>query len=642
MDGEEEGNPHGNPPPVVNEVVANDPNDTPMWNVRMVAQTVVPPAITKPPIEAENWKIEDVTKDAFKLRAFPFTLDGEAKAWLRNLPSDSIRGDESLYDAWVRFKKLLRACPPHGLTKKEYINTFYRGTNFQTKQYLDSSSGGVFMYNSPKAAEKLLEDIAINTYKWAPSPRDLARKNVAQVESEDGQVTLASLNNQFQLYGKELKKIQQTLVAMQVGCQRCEGPHLTKNCPQVNQCTHIDLDDIPMNSEAHVNFVSNQNFQRGGTSNQGNNSFQSNNSYYNPNQKQVESTEAFLLKENEFLKQQIRHNQASFQNFESTIGRLSSQVAERSQGTLPSNTQVNPSTNYNTNRNNPNQNNNNTTRVILIESNTTNQNSNQPSSSNPNKNYAQVNSISSMAKEKEIESLRVFAIDLDEGEFDLDGALDMDTMDLGVFKFLDDSEEAEFIPYQVKSVMTMEATNLICKDLEGELKKVKLGDSEQRDKVESILDMKAQSMKVEVLTSSFEGSKETPISQPQPLPPTHLKNVDCKLTQDETHNIYVKLPLAEVLENMPNYGKFLKALMAKKGEVEQASTTFLLKECDGILRKQNLPTKMGDPGPFLIPCKVNWSEPFTSLADSGASINFMPLSIYKKLGLGDFHPPKWE
>ncbi|XP_071699557.1 uncharacterized protein [Rutidosis leptorrhynchoides] len=51
------------------------------------------------------------------------------------------RGDESLYDAWVRFKKLLRACPPHGLTKKEYINTFYRGCNTFTKQYLDSSSG---------------------------------------------------------------------------------------------------------------------------------------------------------------------------------------------------------------------------------------------------------------------------------------------------------------------------------------------------------------------------------------------------------------------------------------------------------------------------------------------------------------------
>ncbi|XP_071695648.1 uncharacterized protein [Rutidosis leptorrhynchoides] len=193
------------------------------------------------------YKTKDVTDDAFKLRAFPFTLQEDVKAWLRNLPPDSIRtfqnltnefinhffppskverlrmeingftqwGDETLYDAWVRFKKILRACPPHDLTKKEYINKFYRGNNALTKQYLDSSSGGVFMYKSPNAAETLLEDISVNTYEWAPSPRDLTRKSVAQVESDNWQVTLASLNNQFQIYGKELKKLQQSVVAMQ-------------------------------------------------------------------------------------------------------------------------------------------------------------------------------------------------------------------------------------------------------------------------------------------------------------------------------------------------------------------------------------------------------------------------------------------
>ncbi|XP_071705393.1 uncharacterized protein [Rutidosis leptorrhynchoides] len=192
------------------------------------------------------------------------------------------RSDETLYNAWVRFKKMLRACPPHGLTKKEYINTFYRGTNSLTRQYLDSSSGEVFMYKSSNAAKTFLENISINTYKWTPSPRDLQRKSVSQIESDNGKVTLASLNNQFQMYGKELKRLQQSIVAMQVGCQRCEGPHLTKNCPQISQCNHIDLDDIPMNSDAHVNDVSNQNYQRGGTSNQG---------YYNPNQKRGLTTQ---------------------------------------------------------------------------------------------------------------------------------------------------------------------------------------------------------------------------------------------------------------------------------------------------------------------------------------------------------------
>ncbi|XP_071699475.1 uncharacterized protein [Rutidosis leptorrhynchoides] len=47
---------------------------------------------------------------------------------------------------------------------------------------------------------------------------------------------------------------------------------------------------------------------------------------------------------------------------------------------------------------------------------------------------------------------------------------------------------------------------------------------------------------------------------------------------------------------------------------------------------------MGDPEPFLIPCNV--SEMFTSLADSEASINFMPYSIYQRLGLGDLSPTK--
>ncbi|XP_071740496.1 uncharacterized protein [Rutidosis leptorrhynchoides] len=143
---------------------------------------------------------------------------------------------------------------------------------------------------------------------------------------------------------------------------------------------------------------------------------------------------------------------------------------------------------------------------------------------------------------------------------------------------------------------------------------------------------------MEATESTCKEKCETSVSCPQSFSPTHLKDLESTLTDHE--NIYVNLPLAEVLENMPDYGKFLKTLMSKKGEIEQASTTFLKKECDGILKKCNLPPKMGDPRPFLIPCNVNGSEIFTSLADSRASINFMPYSIYKRLGLGDLSPTK--
>ncbi|XP_071728225.1 uncharacterized protein [Rutidosis leptorrhynchoides] len=392
MDGGKEGNPIGHGLPVNQEELQDDPNDTLMWNARLVAPTLVSPAIKKPPIGADNWKIEgnfftmikdmlfhglieenpfehiqqfndicdiyknkDVMDDAFKLRAFPFTLQGDANVWLRNLPSDSIRSfqdlteafinhffpplkaerlrmeingftqrnDESLYDAWIRIKKMLRAYPPHDLIKKEYINTFYRGTNALIRQTLDASSGGVFMYKSPNVAETMLEDMLVNTYEWNPSPRDLPRKSVAQVEKE---------------------------------------------------------------------------------------------------------------------------------------------------------------------------------------------------------------------------------------KLNLEDELEIDTIDLGVFKFSDDSEVAEFIPYQVKNIMSIEATELTCKKLEGDFEKIKLGKVEKESKVEKVLNAKEH------------------------------RNESRFLLHQQRRN---------VLENMPHYGKFLKPLMAKKEKVEKASTAFLKKECDGILKKCNLPPKMG-------------------------------------------------
>nr|GEY92130.1 reverse transcriptase domain-containing protein [Tanacetum cinerariifolium] len=47
---------------------------------------------------------------------------------------------------------------------------------------------------------------------------------------------------------------------------------------------------------------------------------------------------------------------------------------------------------------------------------------------------------------------------------------------------------------------------------------------------------------------------------------------------------------------------------------------------------KKLPKKLGNPGKFLIPCGFSELK-CKALADLGASINLMPLSIWKKLGL---------
>ncbi|GJR26621.1 reverse transcriptase domain-containing protein [Tanacetum coccineum] len=48
---------------------------------------------------------------------------------------------------------------------------------------------------------------------------------------------------------------------------------------------------------------------------------------------------------------------------------------------------------------------------------------------------------------------------------------------------------------------------------------------------------------------------------------------------------------------------------------------------------KKLPEKLGDPGRFLIPCDFSEFDSYLALADLGASINLMPLSIWKKLQL---------
>ncbi|GJU22912.1 reverse transcriptase domain-containing protein [Tanacetum coccineum] len=55
---------------------------------------------------------------------------------------------------------------------------------------------------------------------------------------------------------------------------------------------------------------------------------------------------------------------------------------------------------------------------------------------------------------------------------------------------------------------------------------------------------------------------------------------------------------------------------------------------------EQLPEKLEDPGKFLIPCALQELDRTSALADSGASINLLPHSIYKKLGLEALTPTR--
>ncbi|XP_062107371.1 uncharacterized protein LOC133818486 [Humulus lupulus] len=106
---------------------------------------------------------------------------------------------------------------------------------------------------------------------------------------------------------------------------------------------------------------------------------------------------------------------------------------------------------------------------------------------------------------------------------------------------------------------------------------------------------------------------------------------------DVLKQLHINIPLVEALEKIPNYVKFLKDILTKKRRLGEFETVALTEGCNAIL-KSKIPPKLKDPGNFTIPCSIGGRDVGRALCDLGASINLMPMSIFKKLGIGEARP----
>ncbi|GJU00035.1 reverse transcriptase domain-containing protein [Tanacetum coccineum] len=96
--------------------------------------------------------------------------------------------------------------------------------------------------------------------------------------------------------------------------------------------------------------------------------------------------------------------------------------------------------------------------------------------------------------------------------------------------------------------------------------------------------------------------------------------------------IHFNMSFAEALAHMPKFAKMVKDLLTNKEKLLELENTPLNENCLVMLLKK-LPEKLGDTGRFLIPCDFYGLESCMALADLGASINLMPLSVWKILSL---------
>nr|GEX05727.1 reverse transcriptase domain-containing protein [Tanacetum cinerariifolium] len=98
------------------------------------------------------------------------------------------------------------------------------------------------------------------------------------------------------------------------------------------------------------------------------------------------------------------------------------------------------------------------------------------------------------------------------------------------------------------------------------------------------------------------------------------------------HDLHFELSFANALVHMPKLATMFKKLLNNKNKLNEITKTSLNENCFAVVFKK-LPEKLGDPGRFLIPCDFLEFDNCLALADLGASINLMPLSIWRKLKL---------
>ncbi|KEH19874.1 retropepsins domain protein, putative [Medicago truncatula] len=126
----------------------------------------------------------------------------------------------------------------------------------------------------------------------------------------------------------------------------------------------------------------------------------------------------------------------------------------------------------------------------------------------------------------------------------------------------------------------------------------------------------------------------------QSLSPLRLVKLDLEAQFNKFLNIHkkicIKIPFAEALSRMPLYAKFLKEIFLKKKAIENNETITLTMESSAIIKKP--PPKLRDSGSFAIPCMIGSETLERALCDLGASISLFPLSLFKRMGIGELKP----
>ncbi|XP_057811757.1 uncharacterized protein LOC131025994 [Salvia miltiorrhiza] len=195
-----------------------------------------------------------VTEEHFRLAVFPFTMTAEANSWFVSLPPYSIT-------TWAEMKRLFleHFFPPtktNALKKEisgsegDLLQYFYQGMTIETKNLVNSASGGGFFQNTVSEAKRLIQHLVEATREYE-EPRIQLLKKAAQASSSDFEDKFeARMGKLERMLSTVVEKVATAGQPSEKPCGACGNPNHTSL-----QCTG-DEEEYQAQANSSHNFYS--------------------------------------------------------------------------------------------------------------------------------------------------------------------------------------------------------------------------------------------------------------------------------------------------------------------------------------------------------------------------------------------------
>ncbi|GKC90046.1 reverse transcriptase domain-containing protein [Tanacetum coccineum] len=193
---------------------------------------------------------------------------------------------ESLTEAWLRLKNMLRKCHGHGLTKGAIIQIFYHGLDEPTQGILDIIAGGIFLYKSPNQAFQFLEDKVLFELDWSnklqmkPTQKSVVFANKSD-SNDDNYRLMKKLEALTIKTDSQFQSLKEELQDMRNKNYELRDDHASKN--NIN-------DDTSMCERLEANYIRSKDYQNQDSYN----SF-SGQSHHDPNDPEKSLTELKMM-----------------------------------------------------------------------------------------------------------------------------------------------------------------------------------------------------------------------------------------------------------------------------------------------------------------------------------------------------------